>query len=96
MLAGTIDLSRDSSLLGTYTGVEPMGLMWSMVPHAQNKVIYADCTAVEVDATVNICFGSMNLNESNPVLDFPFAQKLVDKSATRSAVLNFYAVNRCS
>nr|XP_040026574.1 acyl-coenzyme A thioesterase 1-like [Gasterosteus aculeatus aculeatus] len=30
--SGQIDLERDPSLGGTYTGVEPMGLLWSMRP----------------------------------------------------------------
>ncbi|KAL5008197.1 hypothetical protein ScPMuIL_013778 [Solemya velum] len=29
---GTVSSERDSSVQGTYTGVEPMGLFWSMVP----------------------------------------------------------------
>lgn len=29
---GELDLARDPSLNGTYTGVEPMGLFWSLVP----------------------------------------------------------------
>ena len=29
---GCVDLTKDASLGGTYTGVEPMGLFWSMVP----------------------------------------------------------------
>jgi dienelactone hydrolase len=30
--AGTIDLSRDAPVSGDYTGVSPMGLLWSQVP----------------------------------------------------------------
>jgi len=30
--AGTVDLTRDAPLAGTYSGVEPMGLFWSMDP----------------------------------------------------------------
>ena len=29
---GKVDVSRDSSLGGSYSGVEPMGLLWSMKP----------------------------------------------------------------
>ncbi|XP_054452223.1 acyl-coenzyme A thioesterase 5-like isoform X2 [Anoplopoma fimbria] len=35
--SGEIDLERDSSLRGSYTGVEPMGLLWSMRPDALHK-----------------------------------------------------------
>uniref|UniRef100_G3Q0D7 Acyl-CoA thioesterase 21 n=1 Tax=Gasterosteus aculeatus aculeatus TaxID=481459 RepID=G3Q0D7_GASAC len=35
--SGQIDLERDPSLGGTYTGVEPMGLLWSMRPDALHK-----------------------------------------------------------
>ncbi|XP_062413549.1 LOW QUALITY PROTEIN: acyl-coenzyme A thioesterase 1-like [Pungitius pungitius] len=35
--SGRIDLERDPSLGGTYTGVEPMGLLWSMRPDALHK-----------------------------------------------------------
>ncbi|XP_062413802.1 acyl-coenzyme A thioesterase 5-like [Pungitius pungitius] len=35
--SGRIDLERDPSLSGTYTGVEPMGLLWSMRPDALHK-----------------------------------------------------------
>ncbi|KAI4905871.1 hypothetical protein NFI96_023560 [Prochilodus magdalenae] len=42
---GEVDLSRHPSLGGTYTGVEPMGLFWSMrpdVPHS--KVVKRDAS----------------------------------------------------
>ncbi|XP_077955871.1 acyl-coenzyme A thioesterase 1-like [Gasterosteus aculeatus] len=35
--SGQIDLERDPSLGGTYTGIEPMGLLWSMRPDALHK-----------------------------------------------------------
>ncbi|KAM4727646.1 acyl-coenzyme A thioesterase 1-like isoform 1-T2 [Anableps anableps] len=35
--SGTIDLSRDASLRGSYVGVEPMGLLWSMRPDVLHK-----------------------------------------------------------
>ncbi|XP_074545131.1 acyl-coenzyme A thioesterase 1-like [Halichoeres trimaculatus] len=34
---GEIDLDKDPSLSGTYVGVEPMGLLWSMKPHNLHK-----------------------------------------------------------
>ena len=34
---GTVDLPKDRSLFGTYTGIEPMGLFWSMIPFAESK-----------------------------------------------------------
>lgn len=34
---GEIDLSRDPSICGSYTGVEPMGLLWSMKPEVMHK-----------------------------------------------------------
>ncbi|XP_041658722.1 acyl-coenzyme A thioesterase 1-like [Cheilinus undulatus] len=34
---GEIDLSKDPSLSGSYTGVEPMGLLWSMTPETLHK-----------------------------------------------------------
>ncbi|CAK8682702.1 unnamed protein product [Clavelina lepadiformis] len=34
---GTIDLNRDFSVCGSYTGKEPMGLLWSMKPYAVKK-----------------------------------------------------------
>ncbi|XP_029309560.1 LOW QUALITY PROTEIN: acyl-coenzyme A thioesterase 1-like [Cottoperca gobio] len=35
--SGEIDLERDPSLSGTYIGVEPMGLLWSMRPDTLHK-----------------------------------------------------------
>lgn len=35
--SGEIDLERDPSLGGTYVGVEPMGLLWSMRANASHK-----------------------------------------------------------
>ncbi|XP_012705704.2 acyl-coenzyme A thioesterase 2, mitochondrial [Fundulus heteroclitus] len=35
--SGEIDLDRDASLCGSYVGVEPMGLLWSMRPNALHK-----------------------------------------------------------
>ncbi|XP_037537844.1 acyl-coenzyme A thioesterase 1-like [Nematolebias whitei] len=35
---GEIDLSRDPSLSGSYVGVEPMGLLWSMTADALHKM----------------------------------------------------------
>ncbi|XP_075954721.1 acyl-coenzyme A thioesterase 1-like [Anarhichas minor] len=35
---GEVDLERDPSLTGSYTGVEPMGLLWSMRPDALHKM----------------------------------------------------------
>ncbi|XP_075954421.1 acyl-coenzyme A thioesterase 5-like [Anarhichas minor] len=34
---GEVDLERDPSLTGSYTGVEPMGLLWSMRPDSLHK-----------------------------------------------------------
>lgn len=34
---GEIDLNRDPSLSGSYVGVEPMGLLWSMSPQTPGK-----------------------------------------------------------
>lgn len=34
---GDIDLNKDPSLRGTYVGVEPMGLLWSMKPDTLHK-----------------------------------------------------------
>lgn len=34
---GEIDLKRDPSLSGSYVGVEPMGLLWSMTPDSLHK-----------------------------------------------------------
>ncbi|XP_062285457.1 acyl-coenzyme A thioesterase 6-like [Scomber scombrus] len=34
---GEVDLERDPSLSGTYIGVEPMGLLWSMKANIQHK-----------------------------------------------------------
>ncbi|XP_028987811.1 acyl-coenzyme A thioesterase 2, mitochondrial-like [Betta splendens] len=34
---GELDLDRDPSLGGSYAGVEPMGLLWSMKPDASHK-----------------------------------------------------------
>ncbi|XP_062285181.1 acyl-coenzyme A thioesterase 1-like isoform X1 [Scomber scombrus] len=35
--SGEVDLERDPSLSGTYNGVEPMGLLWSMRPDTLHK-----------------------------------------------------------
>ncbi|CAN9502785.1 unnamed protein product [Ophioblennius macclurei] len=35
--SGEIDLNRDPSLGGSYVGVQPMGLLWSMSPNAPHK-----------------------------------------------------------
>ncbi|XP_030607389.1 acyl-coenzyme A thioesterase 2, mitochondrial-like [Archocentrus centrarchus] len=35
--SGEVDLNRDPSLGGSYVGVEPMGLLWSMRPHTMHK-----------------------------------------------------------
>lgn len=35
--SGVVDLERDPSISGTYSGVEPMGLMWSMKTSIQHK-----------------------------------------------------------
>uniref|UniRef100_A0A8C6UU15 Acyl-CoA thioesterase 21 n=1 Tax=Neogobius melanostomus TaxID=47308 RepID=A0A8C6UU15_9GOBI len=37
---GGVDVSREASLGGSYTGVEPMGLFWSMLPETRhNKIL---------------------------------------------------------
>ncbi|XP_044076646.1 acyl-coenzyme A thioesterase 1-like [Siniperca chuatsi] len=38
--SGEIDLKRDPSLSGSYVGVEPMGLLWSMRADALHKYFY--------------------------------------------------------
>lgn len=35
--SGEVDLNRDPSLGGSYSGIEPMGLLWSMRPHTMHK-----------------------------------------------------------
>ncbi|KAL7888416.1 hypothetical protein AOLI_G00033900 [Acnodon oligacanthus] len=43
---GEVDLSRHPSLGGTYTGVEPMGLFWSMRPHVpHSKMVKRDASS---------------------------------------------------
>ncbi|KAF7659652.1 hypothetical protein LDENG_00294870, partial [Lucifuga dentata] len=39
---GEVDLERDPSLSGSYVGVEPMGLLWSMTPDIQHKIFSKD------------------------------------------------------
>jgi dienelactone hydrolase len=42
---GTVDLSRDASVAGDYTGVSPMGLIWSQAPldqAANGRVLFND------------------------------------------------------
>nr|CAB3225053.1 bile acid-CoA:amino acid N-acyltransferase-like [Phallusia mammillata] len=36
-LSGTLDLTKDCSIGGTYCGIEPMGLFWSMKPYSLVK-----------------------------------------------------------
>ncbi|XP_076873841.1 acyl-coenzyme A thioesterase 1 [Brachyhypopomus gauderio] len=52
---GEVDLSRHSSLGGTYTGVEPMGLFWSMRPDIPHKNLTArdasKAILVEIEAS---------------------------------------------
>lgn len=50
---GCVDLSRDPSLNGTYTGVEPMGLFWSMVQNPHQRK-YA--RLVKYDATTPLLY----------------------------------------
>ena len=38
--SGEVDLERDPSLSGTYIGVEPMGLLWSMKANIQHKCFF--------------------------------------------------------
>ncbi|XP_076004900.1 acyl-coenzyme A thioesterase 1-like [Genypterus blacodes] len=37
---GEVDLQRDPSLRGSYVGVEPMGLLWSMRPNLEHGYFY--------------------------------------------------------
>ncbi|KAM4690623.1 acyl-coenzyme A thioesterase 1-like isoform 1-T1 [Rhinophrynus dorsalis] len=38
--AGSVDLQRDASLGGDFTGVQPMGLLWSLSPSVMEKPYY--------------------------------------------------------
>lgn len=54
---GLVDLSRDPSLNGTYTGVEPMGLFWSMIQNPNQRqyarlIKYDSTTAVVYNLSV--------------------------------------------
>ncbi|KAL3055617.1 hypothetical protein OYC64_018315 [Pagothenia borchgrevinki] len=42
--SGEVDLQRDPSLSGTYTGVQPMGLLWSMRPDTLHKRFIKTCS----------------------------------------------------
>ncbi|KAK5919960.1 hypothetical protein CgunFtcFv8_023808 [Champsocephalus gunnari] len=42
--SGEVDLQRDPSLSGTYTGVQPMGLLWSMRPDTLHKMFKKTCS----------------------------------------------------
>ncbi|XP_010764226.1 acyl-coenzyme A thioesterase 3-like [Notothenia coriiceps] len=42
--SGEVDLQRDPSLSGTYTGVQPMGLLWSMRPDTLHKRFTKTCS----------------------------------------------------
>ena len=38
LLVGNVDLDHAASAGGSYIGVEPMGLFWSMKPSSANQV----------------------------------------------------------
>lgn len=37
-MIGEVNVSKDECLRGTYSGVEPMGLIWSMIPFSEARV----------------------------------------------------------
>jgi len=45
---GCLNLDKDKSLMGSYQGVEPMGLFWSMQPSPANKHKYARFVKMDV------------------------------------------------
>jgi len=45
---GSINLDKDKSLMGSYQGVEPMGLFWSMQPSPANKHKFARFAKMDV------------------------------------------------
>jgi len=53
--SGTVHVAKDKSLHGTYTGVEPMGLLWSMLPYAETKVL-CGCDSVVVEEAYHFLF----------------------------------------
>lgn len=66
--AGQVDLSRAPSLGGSYTGVEPMGLFWSLAPETpHSKVFKKDVlapTQVKIEA-LNGDTGELLASETN-------------------------------
>lgn len=66
--AGQVDLSRAQSLGGSYTGVEPMGLFWSLAPETpHHKVLKKDVltpTQVKLEA-LSLETGELLASETN-------------------------------
>ena len=54
---GQVDVCTSPSLSGTYTGVEPMGLFWSMVPETPHRKMFIKTASspilVNIDALSN-------------------------------------------
>lgn len=44
--SGVVDLTKDAPLRGSYTGVQPMGLIWSMMPPHRTTQDYGDALPV--------------------------------------------------
>ncbi|XP_025104979.1 acyl-coenzyme A amino acid N-acyltransferase 2-like isoform X2 [Pomacea canaliculata] len=73
-LAGEVDLANDTSLGGSYTGVDPMGLFWCLVPDpsgSQNIRLVVKRVEQSLTFVFSVYLGHLSLQElhtsNNPV-----------------------------
>ncbi|XP_072553591.1 acyl-coenzyme A thioesterase 5 [Salminus brasiliensis] len=59
--SGEVDLSRHSSLVGSYTGVEPMGLFWSMKPDVPHSKVVKRDGSTPLHVHIEACSGGETL-----------------------------------
>lgn len=85
---GVVDFCKQPSTGGSYTGIEPMGLFWSMQPSPKNKRKYARlmkqdvCSPYEIEISV---FDSMSSN-SEPILKSVVERWYKDETVQRIPV----------
>ena len=90
--SGIIDVDDMMSLGGTYTGVEPMGLMWSLTadkstqnfdiysPQYSDKVFVKKNVLAPVEVTIAVCEGHEKFEEVNDLQSTRFlARKIVER-----------------
>nr|CAB3225043.1 bile acid-CoA:amino acid N-acyltransferase [Phallusia mammillata] len=85
---GVIDLDKSEATNGNYTGVEPMGIFWSMKPSPTNKNKYPRFAKLDVTTPLEVTLCIYDCEITFEQFQTMRTEKTLDKHKVASTVIN--------